>query len=59
MLMVATVRNFRHGKSLKKPLNKFFDILKNIELGIARQVQNTINIHFLEGIGFQNDPIRN
>ena len=59
VLMLAITGNFQYGKGLEKPLNKFFDILKNIELGIANQVQRTINIKFLEGIVFQNSPMRN
>ena len=59
VLMLAIIRNNQYGEGSKKLQIQFFDILKNIELGIANKVQRTINIKFLEGIGFQTDPIRN
>ena len=59
VLMLAIIRINQYGEGSKKLQIQFFDILKNIKLGIANQVQRTINIEFLEGIAFQIDPIRN
>ena len=57
--MAAMTKHSEYGGRYKKPPNMFFDILKNLKLGIEEHVLRTVNTINLEGIDFQIYPLRN
>ena len=57
--MTATIPHSEYGDRLKKPPNKFFDILKKLELEIAKHLERTINTVNLEEIALQIYPLKN
>lgn len=57
--MIAIIIPSEYGERHKKPPNRFFDILKKLELKIGKRLGRTINTVNLEEIDLQIYPLRN
>ncbi len=57
--MTATIAHSEYGDRLKKPPNRFFDILIKRKLGIENHLRKAVKTVNLGGIAFQRYPLKN